>query len=587
MVKPQGFQFRFFDILYRKELFLLGLAFLWLLSNASAQSFLRYEIVDFKNKSGTADFPDSTRREVFVQDLLGKLHMEGYPSAMVRSKTFFGDSLSIQIDSGLLYQWITLNKGNLTGRQIIDLAFDGKEFRQKPLDFNRLKILFEKAINQAQNNGYPFASVRLDSIIQEGTQIQASINFTQGPLITFDTIQVLGNSKTAPIYLNRLLKIPPGAPFSQRKVDQAMRTIQGLPYIQVMGEPQLSFQNQEASLYLPLQDRRINTLDGIIGVLPNETEGNKLLVTGQFDLSLYNVAGKGRNYSLNWQRLSQYSQNLRISAEEPMLLGSLIDLKASFFLLKEDTTFLNRDFRIDLGYRISSQSYLSFFSRRQTGDLLAVSQWEGEEELPDIADFRFNNYGINFQMTTLDDIFQPRRGSLSQLEWGIGNKRLIENTALPTTLYQNIKLNSIQYYLTLTLEKHLFISQKFGLLFRTKAGEISNENLLLNDLYRLGGLKSIRGFNENFFFSNRYLFANFESRFYLDPGSYFLMFTDMGVLHNKVSGEGTDWPFSFGGGISLETNGGIFNFVYGMGQSNTQLLGFNYSKIHFGYIGRF
>lgn len=560
---------------------------LWVLSQASAQSLLEYEIVDIKNKSGTADFPDSISREEFVQDLLGKLYMEGYSSAMVTSKTFFGDSLKIQIDAGMLYQWISLRKGNLSAKQAIALEFDEREFQQKPLNFNRVQKLFEMALDQAQNNGYPFASIRLDSIVQDGTQIQASINFTQGPFITFDTIQVIGNSKTAPIYLNRLLKIPPGTPFSQRKVDKAIQILQSIPYIQVIGELQLSFQNQEASLYLPIQDRRINSMDGIIGVLPNETEDNKLLLTGQFDLSLYNVAGKGRNYALNWQRLSKYSQNLQISAEEPMLLGSLLDLKASFFLLKEDTTFLNRDFRIDLGYRVSSRTYLSFFSRRQTGDLLAVSQWVGQDELPDIADFRFNNYGIHLQLTTLDDIFQPRRGGFSQLEWGIGNKRLVENTALPASLYQNIELNTIQYFLTLSIEKHMFISQKIGLLFRTRAGEMSNENLLLNDLYRLGGLNSIRGFNENFFFANRYVYANFESRFYLDPRSYFLVFTDVGAVQDKVSDVGTDWPVSFGGGISLETNGGIFNFIYAMGQSNTQLLGFNYSKIHFGYIGRF
>lgn len=558
-----------------------------LMSHVSAQSFLGYEITGMEKKAGTAGFPDSISRERFVQGLLGKLQMEGYPTAMVTSKTFIGDSLKIRIKPGKLYQWVSLKKGNLSRVQALALEFDENNFQHKPLDFNRVEKIFGMALDQAQNNGYPFASVQLDSIAQVGTEIQASINFKYGPLITFDTIRVIGNSKTAPIYLNRLLKIPPGTPFSQRKVDLAIQTLKSIPYIQVVGDLQLSFQNQEASLYLPIQDRRINSLDGIIGVLPNETEDNKLLLTGQFDLSLYNVAGKGRNYELNWQRLSQYSQNLRVSAEEPMLLGSLIDLKASFFLLKEDTTFLNRDFRIDLGYRVSSRMYLSFFSRRQTGDLLAVSRYVDAEELPDIADFRFNNYGIHHQLTTLDDIFQPRRGWFSEVELGIGNKRLVENTGLPAFLYQNIEMNTLQYFMRLSVERHVFISQKMGLLFRTRAGEMANENLLLNDLYRLGGLMSIRGFNENFFFANRYVYGNFESRFYMNPRSFFLVFTDWGIFQNKVSDERTDWPFSFGGGISLESNGGVFNFIYATGRSNTQLLGFNYSKIHFGYTGRF
>lgn len=78
------------------------------------------------------------------------------------------------------------------------------------------------------------------------------------------------------------------------------------------------FQNEQATVYLPVNDRKINTLDGIIGLLPNEIEANKWLVTGQFDLQLYNVAGRGRDYVLNWQRLSQYSQNLNVEAKEPL-----------------------------------------------------------------------------------------------------------------------------------------------------------------------------------------------------------------------------------------------------------------------------
>src|SRR5690606_18641940 len=113
-----------------------------------------------------------------------------------------------------------------------------------------------------------------------------------------------------PLYLSRLLRIPPGEPFSQADVDRSLQTLQRIPSIQLVGEPQLTFQNQTAKLLLPINDRRINTLDGIIGFLPNEAEDNKLLVTGQFDLSLSNVAGRGRDYRLKWQRLTRHSQNL-------------------------------------------------------------------------------------------------------------------------------------------------------------------------------------------------------------------------------------------------------------------------------------
>src|SRR5690606_7626763 len=165
--------------------------------------------------------------------------------------------------------------------------------------------------------------------------------------------------------------------------------------------------------------------------------------------------------------------------------------------------------------------------------------------------------------------------------------RIIQNTGLSSSLYKEMDLVNIQYYLTLLAEKHLFYNARMGTLLRLNAGEMANKNLFLNDMYRIGGLKSIRGFNENFFFTNRYVYVNFEPRYYFDQYSYFLLFADAGVIQNKKGLKGWDWPISFGGGISLETKEGIFNFIYALGQSNTQVLGFNFSKIHFGYTGRF
>ncbi|MEX2593511.1 MAG: BamA/TamA family outer membrane protein [Anditalea sp.] len=575
-------------LFFWKKTLILGLViFICGWHQVSAQTFLKYEVEGIKNGSGMKSFPDSLSREIFLKELIISFQLEGYPTAFVKGKTFYGDTLNVEVQAGEMYRWVVLKKGNLDDRVARQVGFQENGFQHRPFNFRQLKRLFDKILEETQNNGYPFASIRLDSIASRQNGISAALNFDYGPYITFDTVQITGNSKTSPIYLNRLLKMVPGTLFSQKKVDQSLRRLKNLSFVQVVSEPQLSFQNSEAIFYLPINDRRVNTLDGIIGILPNETEENKLLITGQFDLALYNVGGRGRNYKIDWQRLSQYSQNLNVTAEEPMLMGSSIDLKVSFYLLKEDTTFLNRDFKIDLGYRTSPTTYIGFFSRRQAGDLLAVSQWADAMELPDLADFRFNNYGINLRFNTLDDAFWPRRGWLSGFEFGIGNKRLVHNTGLSASLYQDIELTTLQYYLTLSIEKHFYFKPQVGGLIRMRAGEMANENLLVNDLYRLGGLKSIRGFNENFFFANRYVYVNFEPRYYFDDYSYMLWFTDIGGIQNKV-GHGTiEWPFSFGGGLSLETNGGIFTFVYALGQSNTQLLGFDFSKIHFGYTGRF
>jgi len=554
----------------------------------NAEFKLVYTITGETELQGDEVFADSLSRHQYVRQLVLNLQGQGYLFAFVAVSSLNDQGVqSVEIHTGKRFEWLSLDKGNLEDWLILKAGMDPQKFHRTPFDYLAVQRIFDAVLRVSEDQGYPFASIQLDSIRLIGQQFKAGIAYYPGPRITFDTLKITGNSLTRPMFLSRVMDLVPGEPFSQTKVDRSLSLLKNIPYLQLAGAPTLSFQNEQATVYFPINDRRINSLDGIIGLLPNEVEGNKLLVTGQFDVALYNVSGRGRNYQASWQRLSQYSQNLRLTALEPMVLGSGLDVKASFYLLKEDTTFLNRDFKLDLGYRLSPSAYLSFFTRRQTGDLLATSQLKEVDELPDVADFRFANYGMSMEYNTVNDVFFPKRGILSFFTFGLGNKRIVQNTGLDPQLYENIDLETFQYYLRGGITYHHLWRPQLGTIVNLQAGSTANPNLLLNDLFRLGGLKSIRGFNENYFFASQYAHLTLEPRFYFDTSSYFLIFVDAAGIDNQVTEVRRDFPFSFGGGFSMQTMGGIFNFVYALGKSDTQPLGFNYSRIHFGYTGRF
>ncbi|MCS4433677.1 ShlB/FhaC/HecB family hemolysin secretion/activation protein [Aquiflexum gelatinilyticum] len=549
--------------------------------------WLRWELVGALSVQEDQVFRDSVSLSNFIKGKYQELYSLGYLAPQESKVKSTVDSLWLRVNTGDRFEWVTLRQGNVDPVLLVKTGVDMKRFSGKPFDYRQVSRLFESLLKESENRGYPFAAIKIDSMERIGKGFSGALALDSGPRITFDTIKITGDTKSKPEFLSRFLQIVPGQAFSQRKIDDGIRQIRGLPYLKWSGEPELSFQNEEATLYLPISDRKINSIDGIIGFLPNENEGGKLLVTGQFDIALYNVAGTGRNYELHWQRFNQLSQTLKISGFEPLLLGSNIDASFSFSLLKEDTTFLNRDFRLNFGYRFNSDGYFSFFTRRQAGDLLAVFGLQENSELPEAGDFRFNNYGLNYRHIWLDDIFFPRRGALAQLEFAIGNKNILQNTGLPPELYEGIVLKTLQYYMEAKFEKHFYLSPRWGIYTRLAGGTVENKNLLLNDLYRIGGLQSIRGFNENFFFADKYLYLNFEPRFYFDTYSYFMIFADMGRLENSVQNFGTDNTFSAGMGFSLETGNGVFNFIYGLGSSNDQEFSLNLSKIHFGYTGRF
>jgi len=532
-------------------------------------------------------FKDSVEVSNFIRGKYREIYSLGYLAPKETLVKSTPDSLWLKVDPGEKFEWVALSQGNVDPVLMVKAGVDLRRFTSRPFDYRQISRLFETILRESENTGYPFASIKLDSLVRSGKGFSGALALESGPRIIFDSLKITGNTKTKPEFLSLFLQIESGQVFSQKKIDEGIRQIRGLPYLKWAGEPELSFQNEQATLYLPIADRKINSIDGIIGFLPNENDGGKLLVTGQFDIALFNVAGTGRNYELHWQRFNQLSQTLKIAGFEPLLLGSNIDASISFSLLKEDTSFLNRDFRLNFGYRFNSDGYLSFFTRRQAGDLLAVNGLEESTQLPEAGDFRFNNYGLNYRHIWLDDVFFPRRGALAQIEFAIGNKNILQNTGLPPSLYEGIESKTLQYYMEAKFEKHFYFSPRWGIFTRLAGGLVENRNILLNDLFRIGGLQSIRGFNENFFFANNYLFLNFEPRFYFDTYSYFMIFADMGRLENSVQDFGIDNTFSAGMGFSLETGNGVFNFVYGLGRSDTQDFSFNLSKIHFGYTGRF
>jgi outer membrane protein assembly factor BamA len=95
----------------------------------------------------------------------------------------------------------------------------------------------------------------------------------RGPVIVFDSLQVLGNTKTRTQFLLRYLQIFPNQPYSQPRVDAAARLLRQLPYLQVKAEPEVRFAQGKARVYLLLDDRPANQFDAIVGVLPNPNPG--------------------------------------------------------------------------------------------------------------------------------------------------------------------------------------------------------------------------------------------------------------------------------------------------------------------------
>ena len=259
-------------------------------------------------------------------------------------------------------------------------------------------------------------------------------------------------------------------------------------------------------------------------------------------------------------------------------MHSPIDVAGSFYLLKEDTTFINRNFEFNLSFLPGRANQLGFTTDFRSSRLTSTNQYLGAETLPPFSDFNMTYYGLEYASNTFDNYLFPRRGRLLSIGALAGQKHIIRNASLSEDLYRGLDLSTAQYKLEAAYEQFWGLGKNLVLRTRIKGGLIKGENVFLNDLFRLGGLQSLRGFNENFFYASDFLLGNFELRSVFSNNTYFMIFYDQGYIADDVTGLDEEYPFGMGAGFSLVTNAGLFNFVFALGKSSQQPLDFNFSK---------
>jgi translocation and assembly module TamA len=536
--------------------------------------------------------PDSVAARQELKNLTRQLQNDAYLTASADSFYFRRDTLFVTYFVGERYRWAQLRNGNLGDDLLARAGFKEKLYQNVPFLPQEWTRLQEDVLTLAETSGYPFARIYIDSLEIQNNQIAGVVILDKGRLMVFDTLQLEGDTRTTKKFLAKYLQLPAGQIYSQQKVARVPQLLRQLPYLEMVRPPQVRFSENKASLILFLNDKKANQLDGIVGFLPDPNSPNrKFLINGEVNLNIRNLRGSGKQLGLQWRKVEQASQLLDAHYVHPNLLGSPFELRTSFNLHKQDSTFITLRPRIELSYYTLQGSRVSFFTQQRSSRLLLSAT--GVRNLPDtlqLADVKYNAYGLSYLRNTLDDVYFPRQGFLADVQLAVGNKTILRNSAFEDSYYDTLSLKTTQLTGAWRGEYYLKLTKGSVLLTRLKGETLFNQRLYLNDLFRLGGLSSIRGFTDFSFYASTYAVGTLEYRFYPAADSYLLLFYDQGYYRRDVSdNRAQEYPFGLGGGISFSTGAGIFQFIYSVGRSQElkQPLSLNHSKIHFGIVSRF
>ncbi|CAN5408226.1 hypothetical protein BH09BAC1_BH09BAC1_20680 [soil metagenome] len=534
--------------------------------------------------------------------MLLKLYDNGYLGASVDSLEWKGDTAIAWVFGGPQIEWVQLRPGNVDIPILSQAKYKDRFFTGQPVNYRQLNGLLNDILTYAENNGHPFAQVKLDSLEMTDSTLSASIYLQKNQLIKYDTIALDGDPKITRAYLYNYLGIRPGDLYDESAVKRIKQRLDDIGFLTELRPPEIIFEADKAKVTLYLQNRKTSRFDFLLGILPNNAISGRILFTGEANLELQNAFGAAEEIRLNWRKMQTGTQNLDIAAKYPYLFSLPIGIDGNFQLYKRDTLFLDINYELGLQYLFAGRHYIRAFFHNKATNVLNVDTTYiiRNRTLPEYNDVRNSLFGLEYYYERLDYRFNPRKGHLLRLSAGAGTRRIrpisrIETLVDPLNpdetfafLYDSIKLTTVQYRFTWQYDRFWPIGRRSTLKTGMRGGSFISNPVFINELFRIGGSRLLRGFDEESIFVSTFNVLSAEFRFLLSKNSFFQVFMDAAYVEDRTLDKfRRDFPYGFGAGITFETKAGMFAVSYALGSQQGNPIDFRSSKVHFGYYNLF
>ncbi|MFT3795317.1 hypothetical protein [Flavobacterium sp.] len=330
--------------------------------------------------------------------------------------------------------------------------------------------------------------------------------------------------------------------------------------------PKFFFEQDSTKIYVYLEKAKANTFDGFIGF--SNGEDKKIKLNGYVDLVLNNILNTGETFTVYWKSDGNDQKTFNAAIELPYIFKSPFGLKAQLNIFKQDSTFQNTKTAVDLGYffNYNTRLYLGYQST-ESSDIQNLNA-------ANLNDFKNKFFTANFEFMDFksDDFLFPEK-TKAFVKAGVGSRESKFNT-------------NDQFFLNVELKHNVYLNEKNIVNLKTQNYYLSSDTYIVNELYRFGGINSIRGFSENSLQANLFSSILTEYRYILTPGIYAHTIIDYGYFQDKTS-DNSGSLLGLGFGFGLLTKTGLFNIVYANGSTKDQAIKLSNSIVHISFKTNF
>ena len=448
------------------------------------------------------------------------------------------------------------------------------------IPYQEIEGFLNQKIADAEKAGFALSKLKLENIHRKNLIIYADLNLKSEKKRTINSI-VLNQTNDQKKdffpkgHLKQLNKKYLKKTFNQEVIKQLYNDINSFEFVTQTKYPEILFTNDSTKIYTYIEKRKANTFDGYIGFSNNENK--KTTLNGYLDISLLNTLHAGEQFSLYWKSDGNQQKTFNTRIEIPYIFQSSLGVKAQLNIFKQDSTFQNTKTSIDLGY------YLNYNSKIYLGYQSTESSDIQNTNNSTISDYKNSYITSNIEYKILDPINNlfPKKTYLN-LIIGYGKRNTNNNP--------NTAESSKQIYMNLNFSYNFELNKKNFIYINSQNLYLKSKNYISNELFRFGGLNSIRGFTENSLQGNNINILMTEYRYLTTKNLYLHSIIDYGFYQDQTSLENNrkfNNLISAGVGLGLLTNNGLLRIIIANGSINKSEIKFYNSILNICYNVKF
>ena len=489
--------------------------------------------------------------------------------------------LCLLFSLGLAQQKYIISTIHISGGSHLNSDDLLKSFITQPGDTLREEILehdIDRALLQYEEIGYPLAKISIDKITpHDSASLDIYLHITEGKHPRLTEVKVTGNTITDSTIITREFFLNEKPYFDKNSLESSRNRIEHLGIFSEVSAPQIyMISDSSVGAAITVSETHSTYIDGILGYNPPAVPTQSGTISGFISLGFTNIAGTARNASLDFRRETRSAQELSAQYGEPWIFGLPVNAQISFLQRDEDSIYTRTNFMIAPSLLLSNGFSLSAtfaYDRIVPGSAYIV------------YDSRAYTAGVQGRLDTRDNLAAPRNGFLFSLGASYGAKSIAGATSFDSLSARSLEVRTLAFdgaFAMKTFSDRLIFVPAVS----AKIISISNGELDESDLFRIGGLRTLRGYFESQFHISRFVILHADERLMTGHSSYLGIFIDYGYLQRPQTAtfaEQTFYPLGYGISFQFDTQLGLLSASIGLAKGET----IDRAKLHFGIIKDF